>query len=192
MSIFNLLKKVIKKPTEKTETFDMDKIDKMIRYHQKPEWHEDYMKHVAIAEQNKYIDDKQAQKHFNIAYELAKDSITTKHFLLNKLIDYYYGLREQQNDALEVCISYCEESIEMTPKVLKQMEYEHKEIFEYDHDFVPPSIPAFKRLAIIYENQGNYDKAINVCQKAIDLGLKDGTKSGFEGRIERLKKKINV
>ena len=194
MSLFNLFKKITKKQpekhTENTKEIDMDQINKMMRYRQMPEWYEDYLMHEAIAEQNKYVDDRKSQKHFNIAYELAKDSILTKHFLLIKLIDYYYGLREMQKDALETCISYCKESIELTPKVLKQMEYQHDEIYERDYEFVPPSMPAFKRLAIIYENQQKYDEVIKICEKALELGLRDGTKSGFEGRIERLKKKI--
>lgn len=35
---------------------------------------------------------------------------------------------------------------------------------------------------------GRYDLAIGVCVAAINRGLRDGTKSGFEGRIKRLEK----
>jgi len=57
--------------------------------------------------------------------------------------------------------------------------------------FTPPRFPSFQRLAIIYERLGKYDEAIKICEKALKYGLVDGTKSGFEGRIERLKKRIN-
>lgn len=35
------------------------------------------------------------------------------------------------------------------------------------------------------------EEAIKICQLAINYGLKDDTKGGFEGRIDRLKKKAN-
>lgn len=55
---------------------------------------------------------------------------------------------------------------------------------------VPPNFPTFKRLAIIYEKQKNYDAAIAVCQRAIELGfVDDGTDGQMPGRIARLAKK---
>lgn len=55
---------------------------------------------------------------------------------------------------------------------------------------VLPSFPTFKRLAIIYEKQKNYDEAIAVCQHAIELGfVDDGTDGQMPGRIARLMKK---
>ena len=54
-----------------------------------------------------------------------------------------------------------------------------------------PRIPAFKRLAIIYERQDRYEEALAVCDQALDIGTTDGTKGGFEGRKERLRKKMN-
>jgi len=48
------------------------------------------------------------------------------------------------------------------------------------------------RLAIIYEKQGKIEDAIGVCKTALKLGInEDYTKSGFEGRIERLINKLN-
>lgn len=38
------------------------------------------------------------------------------------------------------------------------------------------------RLAIIYERQGKYEKAIEVCNEAIKRDQDDGTKGGFDGR----------
>jgi len=47
----------------------------------------------------------------------------------------------------------------------------------------------YKRLAIMYERLGRYKEAIEICSNAINLSLEDGTKGGFEGRIERIRKK---
>jgi hypothetical protein len=43
-------------------------------------------------------------------------------------------------------------------------------------------------LCLFYRRVGMYDEAIAVCKHAAQKGLKDGTKSGFEGRLKRLQK----
>ena len=52
----------------------------------------------------------------------------------------------------------------------------------------PDHIDAFKMLAIALGEEGRYDEAIAICEKALSLGLEDGTKTGFKGRIARLKR----
>lgn len=53
-----------------------------------------------------------------------------------------------------------------------------------------PAFPTFKRLAIIYEKQKDYDNAIAVCRNAIELGyMDDGTDGQMPGRIARLMRK---
>ncbi len=51
-------------------------------------------------------------------------------------------------------------------------------------------VPVFKQLAITLEEDKAYEKAVNVCMTAITHELDDGTKTGFEGRMERIRKKI--
>lgn len=50
--------------------------------------------------------------------------------------------------------------------------------------------PVFKQLAITLEEKDLLDKAVNVCMNAITHELKDGTKTGYEGRMERIRKKM--
>lgn len=52
-----------------------------------------------------------------------------------------------------------------------------------------PSVPTFKLLAIALEEQGEFSEGIAVCEAAQGLGLDDGTKGGFAGRMERLRRK---
>lgn len=52
-----------------------------------------------------------------------------------------------------------------------------------------PQVHTFKHYAALLTEQGQYDDAIVVCEKAIALGLKDGTKTGYQGRLERIKAK---
>ena len=48
----------------------------------------------------------------------------------------------------------------------------------------------FQYLATVYTEDNEYEKAIAVCEKAFSFGLNDGTKSSYEGRINRIKKKM--
>ena len=53
-----------------------------------------------------------------------------------------------------------------------------------------PPVLAFKLLAAALEKAGRLEEALSVCRQAGDLGLIDGTKAGFAGRIKKLEKKI--
>lgn len=112
------------------------------------------------------------------ALKQGDGSATSTHFTYNELIDVYYKQRDDQEDAIEKCIEYCKKDIEIADEFVD----EFGEV---------PRIPSFKRLAIIYEKQGRYEEAIEVCERALNIGTTDGTKGGFEGRKERLRKKID-
>ena len=52
------------------------------------------------------------------------------------------------------------------------------------------TVPAFKRLAMLYERQGKYDKAAEICLEAIKSeAYQDGTSSTMYGRLARMIKK---
>ncbi|MGX5915263.1 hypothetical protein ACR0ST_11070 [Aliidiomarina sp. Khilg15.8] len=52
-----------------------------------------------------------------------------------------------------------------------------------------PQVSTFRNLANVLVEDGEYDEAIAVCQQALSHGLKDGTKTGYQGRIERIEAK---
>jgi hypothetical protein len=56
----------------------------------------------------------------------------------------------------------------------------------------PERIDAFKMTAIAMDEDSRYEEAIAVCRAASALDLQDGTKTGFEGRISRLEKKLSA
>lgn len=56
--------------------------------------------------------------------------------------------------------------------------------------FKGASVAAFKRLAIMYEKQGRIQDAISIAERALAVGQDDGTKGGFAGRIDKLRKKL--
>ena len=53
-----------------------------------------------------------------------------------------------------------------------------------------PHVPTFQYLATVYTEDGEYEKAIEVCEKAIAFDSHDWTKSDYIGRIKRIKKKM--
>lgn len=120
-----------------------------------------------------------AEKVLLKALKAEGDNPSDRHFVYNSLIELYYKQRDEREDAIEKCIKYCNEDIDRIDEFLREWRGE------------PPRIPAFRRLAIIYENQGEYERAIEICDHALDLGLDDGTKGGFEGRKQRIQNKMD-
>ncbi|MGI6491493.1 MAG: hypothetical protein ACOX0T_03600 [Pelotomaculum sp.] len=155
-----------------------------------------------------------SRKNFVLAEKLLIEAIKRKtnnidlHFTYNQLIDLCYTRIDESPEWLERCIEYCLEDIKIFPDFKKEYlqeerarrsrladspfidDKERKTLFEEtENNAFDLQIPSFHRLAIIYENQGKYEEAIDICELAISYGLKDGTQSGYEGRIARLTKK---
>ncbi|MBU8768274.1 hypothetical protein [Cytobacillus oceanisediminis] len=117
-----------------------------------------------------------------------KDNPIDLHFTYNSLIKLYYKESDKKQDALDKCVNYCLKDIALFPKFQKAY------IAEYTHRGVTPMIPripSFQQLAIIYEKQRKYKQALQICKRALEFGLHDNTKDGFEGRIKKLEKKIS-
>lgn len=65
---------------------------------------------------------------------------------------------------------------------------------QYGYDSaMPPHVPAYVRLAMLYEKQERYKEAIDVCVEAIKAGaINDGNKGKMYGRLARLIKKSGI
>lgn len=145
--------------------------------------------------QQSYLKNVGAKLVSNKEYDLAEkvllngldspdDNPTDRHFIYNSLIDLYYKQRDEREDAIERCIECCKADIDSIDEF-------HQELQEENEDASLPRIPAFKRLAIIYERQGEFEKALEVCEEAIQRSLSDGTQGGFEARRERIENKMD-
>lgn len=129
-----------------------------------------------------------ARKQYKTEYDYWDAS--TRHFELNSIIEEEYKqlnsaslLRDEK--ACVKIIALCKEDIALAPEM--------KAYFLKSSPYLVrlPTYPAFKRLSIVYENLGNIDEAIKVLEDAIELGFdSDNTKSGMQGRIEKLKNKM--
>lgn len=58
---------------------------------------------------------------------------------------------------------------------------------------MPPHVPTYVRLAMLYEKQGRFEDGINICVEAIKVGAtSDGSKGKMYGRLARLIKKSGI
>ncbi len=125
---------------------------------------------------------KKAEQLFLKALNAKDDTLEYRHLTYNGLIRLYYKLRDKRKDALEKCIMFCGEDIKILPKFLEQQRRIYGAV---------PRCPSVIQLSIIHEKNNEYQRAIDICNYAIEQGLDDGTKTGFQGRREKLKKKLN-
>lgn len=155
---------------------------------------------LAFDEQKEKILLKELRGNFN--------SPLDRHFSYIELQNFYYRFRDLDDKYILECIKYCEKDIQTLDELqksyitdeLKNLEkligiYEPKE-FEKRKEEVENgfngNIPAFKRLAIIFEKDMEYDKAIEICDMAIKYYSNWNMNiSEFEDRKIKLLNKIN-
>lgn len=104
-----------------------------------------------------------------------------RHFLLQNIVSETYKDRKN-NSSRELCKKYASLYLEEFENIAPALKKDMGEL---------PKITTFQNYATVLTEDKEYDKAIEVCKKAIQYNLHDGTKSGYEGRIERIKKKAN-
>ena len=101
---------------------------------------------------------------------------------INSTYSELYNLGDFSSIRMDALIDLCKRDISLAEEFISA--------FRSNHQEVPPTYGTFKRLAIIYEKRKEYENAIKVCQKAIDLGFTD--KDAMYGRLARLQKKNNA
>lgn len=104
-------------------------------------------------------------------------------------INYYYSnyINTNKHEDFDNLLSYCLKYIELLPQ-LEEAKKEDSRINGTVYKKDTYSL-VHHRLAMAYEKAECYNSAINICNEAIAQGYTDGTKGGFEARLERLKKK---
>lgn len=105
-----------------------------------------------------------------------------RHFLLQNIVNESYKLRKEKYYR-DICIKHSEIHLAEFPNIAP--------LLKEDMDGELPRVTTFQHIATLLTEDKEYNKAIFVCKEALKYGLRDNTKSGFEGRIERIKKKIN-
>jgi len=103
-----------------------------------------------------------------------------RHFLLLQIVEHTYKNRTDPEMA-DLLAATAEKHIQEFPGIAPKL--------KEDMHGILPRVPTYQHYATLLTERGEYAQAIEVCEEALRLGLHDGTKSGFEGRIERIKKK---
>lgn len=96
---------------------------------------------------------------------------------IKNISDKYYSLMEKIENDWSVLYNLGDYtgklSNQFEKKCLEDIAY-YEKMREIDIKYgerTPTNIPAFKRLAMLYERRTDYEKSINICKQAISLGM---------------------
>jgi len=109
----------------------------------------------------------------------VKTNLIDRHFLLMRIVDATYKNRSDEK-MKALCSRVAEMHLSEFPTIAPAL--------KEDMGGTLPRVTTFQLYATLLSEQGEFEKAIAVCQSALAYGLHDNTRSGFEGRIERIKK----
>ena len=123
------------------------------------------------------------------AYRGYLQNSLDQHFASIDLQNFYYGYRDLGAEYLDKCIHYCLDDISRLPEIQAAYRNDKRNTGVFNG-----RIPAFERLAIIYEKQKDYGKAIGICDQACQyygaLGMIDH-RDDFLNRKQKLLEKSN-
>lgn len=108
-----------------------------------------------------------------------------RHFYLLRLVDETYSRRHNTKRMRQLCEQVCQQHVREFPRIAKALLDEDA---KYSKNPSLPHVTTFQHLATLLTEKGDYSGAIRVCRRAISFGLWDGTKGGYEGRIERIRR----
>lgn len=107
-----------------------------------------------------------------------------RHFLLLGIVEHAYRRRKSDPRMATLCVQVGRQHVKEFPDLAGPLQRRLGGIM--------PRVPTFQYLATVLAEAGMFEEAISVCETALEYGLDDGTKGGFEGRIQRIKKKQRV
>ncbi|MEX2411825.1 MAG: TerB N-terminal domain-containing protein [Candidatus Paceibacterota bacterium] len=134
----------------------------------------------------------------------SKRDLVKRHFAYLALQKFYYKYRSLSDEYLNKCIDFCLLDLNSLDDMVNAYKSQELKALKnisslYDSDYVKKetlrireegfigNIPAFKRLAIIYEKQGKILDAIEICDRAIEYGQ---SITEFIDRKDKLEQKI--
>jgi hypothetical protein len=104
-----------------------------------------------------------------------------RHFLLQAIATETYKLRNEEKHK-NLCLKFSEKHLEEFDTLYQSLKD------EFDGSF--PRVTTFQYYSTLLTELEEYEKAIKTCEMAISFGLDDGTKGGYQGRIDKIKKKM--
>lgn len=110
-------------------------------------------------------------------YHIAGNDPVAKHFSMIALQDFYYKYRDLNDQYLAACIRFCEEDLSSLEQFSAAWRTQNLN--------TPVRIPAFQRMAIIYEKSKAHAKGIAICEQAISFYQSNGMVDLANGFSER-------
>lgn len=110
----------------------------------------------------------------------VKTNPVDRHFLLLGIAEQTFKRRSDPSMARD-CARISDLHLAEFPQLAPALKSEFNGVF--------PRVPTFQNYSSLLVEKGQFDKAIEVCQSALRYGLHDGTQSGFQGRIARIRRK---
>jgi len=109
-------------------------------------------------------------------------TLSNRHFLLQSIVIETYKLRKEEKYK-NLCLKFSKKHLEEFDVISQSLKN------EFDGSL--PRVVTFQHYATLLTELQEYEEAIIICEKAISYGLDDGTKGGYKGRIDKIKKKMN-
>lgn len=109
-------------------------------------------------------------------------TLSNRHFLLQAIVSETYRLRKEEKYK-NLCLKFSEKHLEEFHLLTQSLKD------EFDGSI--PRVTTFQYYSTLLTELGEYEKAIKTCEMAISFGLDDGTKGGYHGRIDKIKKKMS-
>jgi len=106
-----------------------------------------------------------------------------RHFLLLGIVKETYRLRSEPAMASE-----CARVAEMHLAEFQTL----GPALKSDGDGSLPRVSTFQHYATLLTEKGDFERAVWVCELAKFYGLDDGTRAGFDGRIARIRRKLEA
>lgn len=136
-------------------------------------------------------EEREGAEAFSALFAEYKDDIRRHNWLRSAIHKGYIEANQGLNDYDQIA-AWIREDIPLVERLnvyLKKWSALNEEYSGGTDNPTLDAVPLYKRLSIIYEKQGKYEEAIQVCRDAIGKGLTDDkSQGGFSGRIVKLEK----
>ncbi len=106
-------------------------------------------------------------------------NLVDRHFLLQGIVKETYR-RRSEPDMASLCARFAETHLAEFQAIAPALRADMGRV---------PRVLTFQHYATLLTEQGDFERAVWVCELAKYYGLADGTKAGFDGRIARIRKK---
>lgn len=151
----------------------------------------DLFKHSKVSPEQQYVDSLYAEMYQRVANNSTVRIYMDKYYKgleeIESMWSVMYNLKISNGEQADVFESKCRKNI---ADLYQMLEVNSK--YGYDPT-MPPHVPAYVRLAMLYEKQERYEAAIDICVEAIKAGaVNDGNKGKMYGRLARLIRKSGI